>query len=197
MPETSPDQAGNPFEIIDIWWQRISAFGAIMLGTIGEFWLPPPPELVDEAQASGDIWKPFVKFVIVVLLGLMVVPMMRWCCRRRHALKWAKVASVALIAGIIAFFTYNFLLDKWTVSSGGKRYYSGSELREELQVPRLRKMQPRELLAEGEWDPLKIWTERSLRRRYFILSGVYVLCAPIFAIGILATVQTAYCGVRR
>jgi hypothetical protein len=187
----------NPLGHIALWGKRLAALAALLYGAIGKFWSPPPPELAAEAQSTDDVWKPFARFVIVLLLGLMVLPMMRWACSREHTRKWTITAALAVTAGIVVFFSYNYLLDQWTVESEGKRYYVGTELREELKTPRLMKMQPRDLLSEGEWNPLEIWTEPSLRRRHLILSGIYVLCAPVFAVAMLAALQTAYCATRK
>jgi hypothetical protein len=189
----------NPFKHIDLWWNRIAAFATVVMGTIGNFWVPPPPELATGNQAFDAAIKPFAKFVITLLLGIMVLPMTGWCCKREHARKWLKVAVACLVGGIVAFFSYQQLLGAWTVENQGKRFYVGSELRPESKkfVERHKGMQPRDLLMDAEWEPLNVWTERSLRRRHLLLCGVYVLCAPIFAIGMLATAQLIYCATSK
>ncbi len=199
MPEATVRRKNDPFRQIDLWWNRLAVFATIVMGTISDFWLPPPPELATDNQEFDVIMKPFAKFVITMLLGLMVLPMVRWCCKREHARKWLKVAAVSLVAGIVAFFYYQHLLGAWTVKNEGKRYYIGTELKEESKrfMDRHKEAQPRDLLFNAEWEPLNVWTERSLRRRHLLLSGVYVLCAPIFAIGILATAQLVYCATSK
>jgi len=189
----------NPFGYLDLWWNRLAVFVTVVMGTISDFWLPPPPVLATENAGVDAIMKPFAKFVIALLLAMMVLPMVGWCCRREHARKWLKVVAASLVAGVFAFFTYQYLLGAWTVENEGKRYYVGTELKDEarLFVARHKGVQPRELLNNAEWEPLNVWTERSLRRRHLLLSAVYVLCAPIFAIGILATAQLLYCATSK
>jgi hypothetical protein len=199
MTAKTAARSKNPLRVVDTWWTRIAALATIVMGTIGDFWVPPPPELTTTDMAFDPFIKPFAKFVITMLMGLLILPMVQWCCKREHARKWIKVVLAALAAAILAFFSYQYLLGKWTVESGGKRYYVGWELKEETQqyIGFHKDAQPRELLQNAEWNPLNVWTERSLRRRHLGLSAIYVLCAPIFAIGMLATAQLIYCATSK
>ncbi|HYS43942.1 MAG TPA: hypothetical protein VEM32_08185, partial [Geobacteraceae bacterium] len=73
MPEATVRRKNDPFRQIDLWWNRLAVFATIVMGTISDFWLPPPPELATDNQEFDVIMKPFAKFVITMLLGLMVL----------------------------------------------------------------------------------------------------------------------------
>lgn len=172
-------------------WNLLLPVATWVMTTIGSFWVPPPPDLPGENEKMLS----FAKFIVMILTGLMILPMIKWCCKKRHAWLWGKITAVTLILGILAFFTYQILLSSWTVNEGDRMVYVGRTLTQHAAEykqnhPELNK---RQLLERAGWDPKIVWTEESLLICRFILSGVYVLCTPFFAITLMAVAQVIYC----
>lgn len=196
MPKDAPAPPDSPIRRVDKLWKTLVPVATLIMGTIGNFWVPPPPGPAGEVEGSDRIFFYFAQFVIAILLGLMVLPMMKWCCLKRHAWFWGKVAAAVLVAGIVAFFSYQNLLGDWTVVHDGRRMYVGSEVKPEVAefVRRHLSMSKSELLENAGWDPRLIWTENSLARRRLVLAVFYVLCAPLFAVAIVSVAQIVYCS---
>lgn len=196
MTKATAHQPVSPVRRIDTQWKKLLPAATLIIGTIGNFWDTPPPDLGgDSPKALAH----FAQFIVTILIGLMVLPMMKWCCRKTHAWLWGKVAAVALIAGIVAFFAYQHLLGQWTVTHGSRVLYVGTEVRQDVKefVQNNPSMPKYELLEYAGWDPRNVWTEKSLLHRRLILSGVYILCTPLFAIAVVAVAQLMYCAGSR
>jgi hypothetical protein len=164
---------------------------AWIIATIGSLWVPPPPALPSDSKTMVS----FAKFTVIILLGLMILPTMKWCCKKRHAWLWGKVTAGSLILGIIAFFTFMQLLDSWTVRHGDKVFYIGNIVKQDI-APFMQahpEMSKEELLESAGWNPANIWTEKSLRRCRLILSTIYILFVPLFAIALMSLTQLVYC----
>jgi len=194
--KSATDEPLQPVGRIESQWKKLLPAATLIMGVIGNFWHEPPPGLGAESARTITY---FSQFIITVLIGLMVLPMMKWSGRKRYAFFWGKIAAIALLAGIAAFFTYQNLSEEWPLNQQGEVLYIGSKLRDDVKVfvrrnPDLARF---ELLEYAGWDPRNIWTEKSLHRRRMILTGVYVLCTPLFAIAIMAVAQVLYCSSRK
>ena len=176
-------------------WNVLLHAATAMMATIGSFWVPPPPDLPSDNETLVS----FGKFIVTILAGLAILPMMKWCCKKEHAWLWGKVAAAALILGILAFFSFQYLLDSWTVRHGNKVLYTGFTVKQDVEpfVKAHPEYGKEELLENAGWDPNIIWTERSLLLSRLILSAMYVLCIPFFAIAIMSVVQLVYCTGNR
>jgi hypothetical protein len=173
-------------------WKLLIPIATWIMATIGSFWVPPPPDLSSQNEPLVS----FGKFIVTVLLGLMILPMIKWGGRKKYAWLWGKITVVALISGIIAFFTFQQLLSNWTVKHGDKVLYIGTVVKQDV-VPFMEahpSMTKEELLQSAGWAPKNIWTEKSLRRCRLILSALYVLFTPLFAITIMSVAQVIYCA---
>ena len=163
------------------------------MATIRTFW---ELDSLDLSKAVSG----FATFTVSVVLGLMILPQMKYR-EKGHAWLWGKIAAIALILGAAAFFTYLYLQSSWTVKHEGTVLYIGSEPIDEGVARFLREnkgLSKEELLRDfASWDPKLIWTERSIIRHSLIIAGVYVLCTPIFAIAMIAVIQLMYCATRR
>lgn len=171
----------------------LAAVSTFVMATIGTFW-----KLKSSADLSKEI-SGFATFIVAIVLGLMYLPLKKYC-KRSHAWLWEKVAAVALILGIVAFFTYLFLYTSWTVKHNNVDLYVGSELQEGIAqfLAEHRGMSNEQLLKDfANWEPARIWTERSIFRHRLIIAGIYVLCTPFFAIAMIAVVQLIFCATRR
>jgi hypothetical protein len=194
--QTTPVEPDGPVGRIESQWKKLLPAATLIIGVIGNFWQEPPPGL---GEAGSKAVTYFSQFVVTIFIGLMVLPMMKWSSRKKHAFLWGKIAAIALLAGIVAFFSYQYLAEEWTYSHAGKVLYVGSELREDVRefVQHNPNLPRAELFENAGWDPTNIWTEKSLHRRRLVLTGVYVLCTPLFAIAIMAVVQILYCSSKK
>jgi hypothetical protein len=193
---TVPVEPEGPAGRIGSQWKKLLPAATLIIGVVGNFWHEPPPGLGAESSKSITY---FSQFIVTVLIGLMVLPMLKWSGRKTHAYLWGKIAVIALIAGITAFFSYQYLSDEWTFRHNDKILYIGSVPREDVKefIQRNPGLSHSELLEYAGWDPRNIWTEKSLHRRRLILTGVYVLCTPLFAIAIMAVAQVLYCSNKK
>ena len=62
-------------------WNVLLHAGTSIMATIGSFWVPPPPDL----PSSNETLVSFGKFTVTILAGLAILPMMKWCCKKKHA----------------------------------------------------------------------------------------------------------------
>ncbi|AJE04072.1 hypothetical protein [Geobacter pickeringii] len=198
MPDNPPLQE-NPIRRVDQLWTMVLPVATLIMETVRSFWDTPPPDLAGVSSGSDRALYSFAQFVVAILLGLMVLPMTKWCCRRVHAWFWGKVAALALVLAVVAFFSYQRLLAGWTVRHGTAVLYVGTEVRPEVKefVRKNPDMGTAELLENAGWQPARIWTEHSLLHRRLVLAGVYILCTPLFAAAIMAVAQLMYCAGAR
>jgi len=194
MPGRSVLRPKELLEGIGKRWNLLLHAGTSVMATIASFWVPPPPDLPSDNETMVS----FGKFVVVILAGLMILPMMKWS-KKKHAGLWGIITAASLILGIIAFFSFQYLVKTSTVKHGDKVLYIGTEVREDVKsfIDKHPGYGKEELLENAGWNPKMIWTEKSLDRRRLILSMVYVLCIPFFAIAIMAVVQLIYCAGSR
>jgi len=193
MPMTTDAQTATPLRVVKEQWNILLAATTAVMATIHTFWELDALEL--SKAVSG-----FATFTVSIILGLMVLPQMKYRARE-HARLWGKVAAIALILGTAAFFSYLFLQSSWTVRHKDTVLYTGSEP-VDAGVARFlaenRGISKQQLLEKyASWDPKLIWTERSIIRRSLIVAGVYVLCTPIFAVAMIAVIQLMYCATRK
>ena len=66
-------------------WKLLLPVATWIMATIASFWIPPPPDL----PSNNETMVSFGKFIVTILVGLMILPMMKWCCNKKHA--WLKV----------------------------------------------------------------------------------------------------------
>lgn len=193
MPNPSDPQPANPLDTLKKQWNVLLAATTSVMATIHTFW-----ELnsLDLSKAVSG----FATFTVSIVLGLMILPQMKYR-EKCHARLWWKVAAVALVLGTAAIFSYLYLQSSWTVKHQDTVLYIGSEPVDEGVARFLKENQglsKEELLGKyASWDPGLIWTERSIIRRRLIVAGVYVLCTPIFAIAMMAVIQLMYCATRK
>ena len=193
MPNPSDTQPANPLSDLKKQWNVLLAATTALMATIHTFW-----ELnsLDLSKAVSG----FATFTVSIVLGLMILPQIKYR-EKCHARLWWKVAAVALLLGAAAFFSYLYLQSSWTVRHQDTVLYIGSEPVDEGVARFLKENQglsKEELLGKyASWDPGLIWTERSIIQRRLIVAGVYVLCTPIFAIAMIAVIQLMYCATRR
>jgi len=193
MDGSSGEQPEKELNSIESLLKRMSQFGIVIAGITGSFWftLPYNP---DSDKYKGLI--NFARFIVGIIAVLIVYLKKRSRDRQAEARFWGKVAVVSLVASIVAFFGYYMIFENWTVKHNEKVLVIGYQYKTDVQefVAKNPDMSPRDLLSYAAWSPWKIWTAESIRRVRILLAMFYVLCAPIFAITVVAVAKVMTCA---
>jgi len=180
-------------------WKKLLPIAAFIMGTIGSIGVDPPYSAgTDQSNALVN----FARFIVAAIIVLMVIPTIKKVDRNRQTMLWGKVAACALIASIAVFFIYDNKRVEWTITHKmGKDKQkvlvigSRDELRDDAKefVANNPDVTDWELLNNAAWSPYKIWNIESIRKRRFILSAMYVLFTPLFAVTMVAVAQVMNC----
>jgi hypothetical protein len=175
-------------------WVILAQGAAWLGGVLGGFLLPPP---VGVSAGEEKIWLRLGQFVIAVVLGLVFFAARKWN-QRRHALGWCGTALVFLLLAVGAFFRYQQLTMSWTGNYVGQKIVIGSAYT--AQGLAYTATNPRiscdDLIFDFAGRAEDIWTRDSINGRRLVLAATYVSCLPLFAICLIAVVQSVQCGSR-
>jgi hypothetical protein len=203
MTGKSGDQPANILESIVPLWKKLLPIAAFIMGTIGSIGVDPP---YSAGSDNANNLINFARFIVAAVIVLMVLPTIKKVDRKRQAMLWGKVAVIALIASIAVFFIYDNKRGEWTVTHKiGKDKQkvlvvgSRDDLRDDAKefVANNPDVTDWELLNNAAWSPYKIWDIESIRRRRFILSAMYVLFTPLFAVTMVAVAQVMNCAIGK
>jgi hypothetical protein len=184
----------GPLARIATYWNVLVQAATWLTSLIAGFLLPPP---VDSIQGgSGSLFK-FAQFVMPVFVGLMVVPILTWR-RRTDTNKWWAVGLMTLIGGIAAFSLYRGLTASWTEPYADQRVVIGSVFNEDVRdyLAEHPNTPNAELLQDFPGGPEKVWTKSSINCHINILSFLYIIFMPLFAMSIMSVTQAIYCAGR-
>jgi hypothetical protein len=176
-------------------WLILAQVAAWLGGVLGGFLLPPP---VGVSASEEKIWLRLGQFIIAVVLGLVFFAARKWN-RRRHALWWCGTALLFLALAVGAFFRYQQLTLAWTGLYVGEKVVVGSVhtpqgLAYTAKNPAISRD---DLIFDFAGKTEDIWTRESINRRRLILAATYVSCLPLFAICVIAVVQSIQCGAEK
>jgi len=193
MDSLSGEQPDERLDVTESLLKKLTKFGVFIMGIIGSFWITLP------FNPGSDKYKSlihFAQFIVAIIVGLILYLKKKSHNRQAEARSWGKIAIISLVLSIIAFFGYYMLFENWTVKHEGKVLVIGYQVQEDVKefVARNPDMSDRELLSNAAWSPWKIWTASSIRRVRNLLSVLYVLCAPFFAITMVAVAQVMTCA---
>jgi hypothetical protein len=173
------------------YWNIVAGVAAILLTAILAFLLPPPFRITSDADQLNSL----ARFVAVIVVGLMFVPILRWKSRK-FAWWWVTSAIVTLIIGLACLFTYEKLKRQWTclcmdentlivIGSGAPNPNNPSV----TQYPN----NCRKWLEDVSCNASLIWTKDSIESNQLTLMAVYILALPLFIICALSAAQAVYC----
>jgi hypothetical protein len=203
MPESSRVQPGYTPGSIVRQWKKLLPVAGFIIGTISSIGIEPPYS--PGSDRASDLVN-FARFIVAAFIVLTVMPRIKKKEQLEQAKLWGKVAAIALIASIVAFFVYDNWCSQWTIThriskEKQKVIVVGprDELRDDVKefVANNRDMTDWELLSNAAWSPYKIWKGESIRRRRFILSVMYILFTPLFALTMVAVAQVLNCAGSR
>jgi hypothetical protein len=203
MPETSWQKFFVKLsETVPI-WKKLLPVAAFIIGTVSSIGVDPPYS--PGSDKAGDLVN-FARFIVAAFIVLIIMPRIRKKEKRDCAILWGKVAAIALIASIVVYFVYDNWRGQWTVThriSKAKQKVivvgPRDELRDDIKefVANNRDMTDWELLSNAAWSPYKIWKGEAIRQRRFILSVMYILFTPLFALTMVAIAQVMTCAGSR
>jgi len=119
--------------------------------------------------------------VVAILAGIFLLVLRRFK-KQEHALLWAALAVILLVATVADYFWYFNLIDTRTEIWHGRTIVCGTELRPAIQKEygsTIRKSRVRELLDDATGDPQLIWTDQSIRSSKDILCVSYLVIVPL------------------
>ncbi len=202
MEKASGRQTANAFDFIKSQWNMLLPIVAFIMGIILSFWASLPYNS-DSNQAKS--YTHFAQFIVAVIIAILVMLVMKSRDKKAHKFFWGKVAGVALITSIVAFFGYQLLFEKWvvtrTINNNRKVLVTGYEVIdddvkkfiEEYKKTHKEDISNWELLRNAAWNPWNIWTASSIRNVRLFLTVLYVFLTPVFAITIVAVAQMIKC----
>ena len=139
--------------------------------------------------------RPFASFVVAILAGIFLLVLRRFR-KQDHALWWAALTAILLLATVADYFWYFNLIDTRTEIWHERTIVCGTELRPEIQNKYgsiIRKSRVRQLLDDATGDPQLIWTDQSIRWSKDILCVSYLVIVPLIGGCIMAASQIARC----
>ena len=139
--------------------------------------------------------RPFASFVVAILAGIFLLVLRRFR-KQDHALWWAALTAILLLATVADYFWYFNLIDTRTEIWHERTIVCGTELRPEIQNKYgsiIRKSRVRQLLDDATGDPQLIWTDQSIRWSKDILCVSYLVIVPLIGGCIMAASQIAMC----
>jgi hypothetical protein len=177
--ESEPKEENPVDERLVKQWNLLMPAVTWVMAMIGSFWLPAPPGLITE---DTKVMVSFAKYLATISTGIMVLPILKWSSRK-HVWLWGKVAAIASVLSVAAFFSYQQLEETWTVKHDGELIYIGGVVKQEVaEFIRVYHPSKEELLDSAGWDPARVWTQESIQHHRLMLSAVYVLGIPLFVI---------------
>ncbi len=169
-------------------WVVLAQGAAWILATIGGFLLPPLTTEEDQRM-----WPRLAAFIIAVLFGLMFLAGQRWN-KRKHLVAWGAASAGLLVLAIASLLAYQLLSFSRTCKYDDKLVVIGTEYTQ--LALRFMEKQPDhscEFLlnsAAGKVDD--VWTKESIDRSRIQLAASYICCVPLFALCLMAVVQSIY-----
>lgn len=206
MAKPSAQRSDNPLKFITSQWKKLSLSAAFIMGSIGSFWVNPP---YTPGSSKAETLTHFARFVVAIVVGLMVLPIINKSDKKAHALFWGKIAAATLIISVAVFFVYQKRFGEWTLyhtvrqndKDEKKLLVIGSknDIRDDVKefVRENPSLSNRELLQNAAWKPSYIWKEEAILHRRLILSAMYVIFTPLFAIVMVAVAQVMNCAMSK
>jgi cation transport ATPase len=190
--QTGSDKQKSWLQRITQYWNLIADGAAVILGIVGTFLYPPPPEIAKD----NEQWLGFARFIIAVLIGLMFVLSLLWN-RKKHTKIWWATSFITLILSIGAFFSYNYFSNQWTCRCFSGRVVIGRAA-EKTQLGNRSNADAacKDLLQENSCDAEQIWLADSIKLNRFLLAAMYIACVPLFSICIVSLIQSIFCMTR-
>jgi len=189
---TNQDKPKSWLQGFTKYWNLLADGAAVLLGIIGTFLYPPPPEI----SQDNEQWLGFARFIIAILIGLMFVLGLLWN-RRKHTRIWWVTSFLALLLSVGAFFSYNYFSNQWTCRCFSGRVVIGrASEKTRLGNGASADAACKDLLQENSCEAEQIWLADSIKQNRFLLAALYIACVPLFSICIVSLIQSIFCMTR-
>ena len=171
-------------------WSLLAAGAAWIFAVIGGFLLPPP---IGTSKEDQRIWPQLAAFIVTVLAGLMFVAGRRWN-KRKHSGWWAIISAALLVLAIGSLLGYQSLSYSRTCKYNNRTVVIGTVYTQ--QALRFLENHPgrsSEYLVNAAAGKVEdVWTKESIDRARIQLAVTYISCIPLFALCIIAVIQSIY-----
>jgi uncharacterized membrane protein YozB (DUF420 family) len=174
-------------------WGLLAQCAIWVLSVIGIFVLSPPADVSTDANKA---YLGLVKFVVVVLSGLIIIVASKWH-QQKHAIWWGVVTAVFLVSAIASFDAYQQRMESWTCRYVGARKIVGTSTDYTPQgryyMDKNSSISCDDLIFAFAGRTDDIWTKESIDARRLLLSRYYLLSIVLFALCLLSVIQAIYC----
>jgi len=200
MQKKKPPRLQDTLRTVRKNWTLIAQSGAWLFGLVASFLTPLPYESDFSTVTGGPGGNGTAhvaalgRVVVVVLVGLFLLPALRWRAAR-HAWKWGAVSAVFLVILLGGFFVLDGVTNACVVTYRGSRLLIGTTYTPEAtSYLQNNRVTTRELIDQYNVSRMdRIWTTESMlgcRRRLLVL---YFMMLPISIVTILSTLQAIRC----
>jgi hypothetical protein len=176
-------------------WEFIGQVATWLVGSVGGFLQAVPyvyPEQNGSTLSLGS-------FVVRILVGLLLVPILRFN-RRRHTYFWFAATLALLAAGLGAFFRNQDVIAQCVTNYASERVLKGRDdtpwtKEQRTADPNVTDAQllDRQNVSRRE----RIWTANSIAGCERDIQIWYVVSLPLFALCIMCLLQTIRCSRAR
>ena len=171
-------------------WTVLAQGVVWIVAIISGFLLPPP---IGTSEKDERVLPALAAFIIAVLIGLMFIAGQRWN-KKKHSVWWGCTSATLLVLAIASLLTYQSLSSSRTCKYNNRLVVIGTEYTEQaLRYMGNQSDHSCEYLldsAAGKTDD--IWTKESIDRTRIHLAISYICCIPLFALCIIALVQSIF-----
>jgi len=183
------------FGLLRKYWNILAGVAAWILSLVGTFLQPP---FVTSGPDEQNPWANLARFVVTGLIGLMVIPLLRYRSKGDTDL-WRRNAFIALFGGIVAIGLYFYSYDSWTCKCFGQAIVIGSDYTSHGQeyAAKHPNKSCSDLLEDHQCKAEDVWTKDSIRRYYQILGWTYITTIWLLTIFVIACLQAVYCAYRK
>jgi hypothetical protein len=182
-------------------WAVLLQGATWICAVVAGFQLPPSfLGLITGQVLSTESLSKLAQLVVTVLLGVGFALAVR-SQRLKTVLVWSLCALGSLAVAVACLFLYLGLVSSWTCTYQDARVVVGDELTQPHGVDYMKgegKGQSCETWIDDHIGNVQeIWTRRSILQRELVLLFLYIATFPLFALCLMATIQTTAEATRR
>ena len=185
----------NPFSKISKGWFILAEFAAWILTVASTFLITPP--MLKFSVESKTV--PLTSFLVAALSGLIFIPLLKKGSYKDYKL-WYRCAIFSLIIAVASTASYNYYIDEWGVEYYGSTLIKGDTLvndasvfKEKTEKSKGREIGEEELVKMYSGQTDKIWLNTTLRKRYYLITTLYIFDVIVIGAFILTIIQAIFC----
>jgi len=173
-------------------WEFIGQIATWLVGSVGGFLQAVPYTYPDQNGSTLSLGS----FVVRILVGLLLVPILRFN-KRRHTYFWFAATLALLAAGLGSFFRNQAVLSQCVTDYDGERVLKGREDTQWTKGQRMTdpnvtdaQLLDRQNVSRRE----RVWTADSIGGCERDIQMWYIVSLPLFGLCIMCLLQTIRCS---